>query len=62
MKITDVPVLIQKTISEHQAEDFVVIQTANPDFLKMIDFDKYLVAWNTFDVQYSYRNKIDFIL
>jgi hypothetical protein len=60
MSVSDIPLAVQKIISEHQAEDFVVMQTANPDFLKLIDFDKYLVAWNTFDVQHSYRNKIDF--
>lgn len=55
MEVKDIPRIIQETISKKGAENFAVIQTANPDFLELIDFNKYKVAWNTVDIQKDYK-------
>ena len=47
--------VIQDTISRHNAEDFAIIQTADTSFTKYINFDKYKVAWNTSDIQHDYN-------
>ena len=55
MNFLEIPKIIQKTISDHQAEDFAAIQFANPKFLDLVDFNKYKTSWNTLEVQKNYK-------